>query len=259
MGLSLFDSVYWAATAFLEVGVFCLALRRRLFGRLPFFTLYLGLVVADEALLWLTYRFIGIRSHISYDVYWTSQALLVLSRAVVVYEICRALLLPFAGIWKLCRPLLVGLGLILVASALATARRTVHPISATTIMADRGLEFTVASVLLFGLIFCRYYRVESPRHLAWIALGLGFYSAIQVANNTFLGDWLTQQHFMVWGALRRASFNIATLFWLVALWKPLPAAAPAPVLLARGEYEILAPQVSGRLRELNARLLEIWK
>lgn len=259
MGFSLFDSVYWATTVFLEVAVFCLALRRRLFGRLPFFTLYLGLVVADEALLWLTYRLIGIRSRISFDIYWTSQAFLVLSRAVVVYEICRALLLPFAGIWRLCRPLLVGLGLILVGSALATARRTVHPISATTIMADRGLEFAVAGILLFGLIFCRYYGVEIPRHLAWIALGLGFYSAIQVANNTFLGDWLTHQHVLIWGAVRRASFNIATLFWLVALWKPLPVAAPAPVLLARGEYEILAPQVSGRLRELNARLLEIWK
>lgn len=173
MGLSLFDSVYWATTAFLEVAVFGPALRRRLFARLPFFTLYLGLVIADEAILWLTYRLIGIRSRISFDVYWTSQALLVLSRAVVVYEICRALLWPFAGIWKLCRPLLVGLGLILVVSAVATARRTVHPISATTLMADRGLELTVAGVLLFGLIFCRYYGVEIPWYLAWIALGLG--------------------------------------------------------------------------------------
>ncbi|MGB7023480.1 MAG: hypothetical protein WBD73_06750 [Candidatus Acidiferrales bacterium] len=239
--------------------MFYLALRRRLLGLLPFFTLYLGLVVADEALLWLTYRLVGIRSRISFDVYWTSQALLVLARAAVVYEICRLLLRPYAGIWKLCRPRLVGLGLILLASAMAMSRRTVHPISATTLMADRGLELTVVGVLLFGLIFCRYYGIEIPQHLAWIALGFGFYSAIQVANNTFLGDWLTQQHLLIWAALRRASFNIAILFWLVALWKPFPATAPAPVLLARGDYEFLAPQVSGRLRELNARLLEIWK
>jgi hypothetical protein len=126
-------------------------------------------------------------------------------------------------------------------------------------MADRGLELTVVGVLLFGLIFCRYYDIEIPRHWAWIAFGLGFCSAIQVANNTFLGDWHAQQHVLIWGALRRASFNIAILFWLVALWKPLPATAPAPVLLARGDCEFLAPQVSGRLRELNARLLEMWK
>lgn len=259
MGLSLFDSVYWAAFVLLEAVVFCLALRRGLFARQPFFTIYLGLVVADEAILWSTYRLVGIRSHVSFDVYWTLQGILVFSRAVVVYEICRVLLYSYAGIWKFCRPLLLGLGLILAGSAAATARRTVHPISATTIMAERGLELTVVVILLFGLIFGRYYGIEVARHLAWIALGLGFYSAIQVANNTFLGDWLTQQHVLIWEALRHASFNIATIFWLVALWKPLPARQPAPVLFAPGEYGRLAPQMTLRLRELNTRLLEMWK
>ncbi|HEV2617642.1 MAG TPA: hypothetical protein VGU63_13645 [Candidatus Acidoferrales bacterium] len=236
-----------------------LALRRELFKRLPVFSTYLCILVINEAVLWVSYSFTGITSHTSFYVYWTMQAIQVFARAAVVYEVCRVLLSPYMGIWKLCRPLLIALGLMLAGSALATARRTVHPISATTLMAERGLELTVVGILLFGLIFCRYYDIQIDRHLIWIFLGLGFYSAVQVANNTFFGNWLTHTNFPVWAALRNASFNIATLFWLVALWKPLPARQPAPVLLTRGEYEILAPQVTLRLRELNARLLEMWK
>ncbi|HEV2223400.1 MAG TPA: hypothetical protein VGR84_10390 [Candidatus Acidoferrales bacterium] len=259
MGLSLLDTVHWAATAFIEVLVLALALRQKLPGRLPFFTVYLCILVVNEGILWVTYSLTGISSHASFYVYWTMQAIQVSIRGIVVYEICREVLSPYAGIWKLCRPLLIGLGLILAGSAVATARRRIHPISATTLMAERGLEFTVVGTLILGLIFCRYYGVRIDRHLAWIALGLGFYSAVQVANNTFLDTWLTHAHFTIWEALRNASFNIATIFWLVALWKPVPARQPAPVLLAPGEYGRLAPQMTLRLRELNTRLLEIWK
>lgn len=117
----------------------------------------------------------------------------------------------------------------------------------------------VVAILVLGLVFCRYYGVRIDRYLAWVALGLGFYSAVQVANDTFLSEWLTRARFPIWEDLRNASFNIATIFWLVALWKPLPARQSTPVLLAPGEYGRLAPQMTLRLRELNTRLLEIWK
>lgn len=259
MDFSLFESVRWAITVLIEVMVLVLALRHRLFERLPFFTAYLSILVVNEGILWVTYSLADISSHGSFYVYWTMQAIQVSIRGIVVYEICREILSPYAGVWKLCRPLLIGLGLILAGSAVATARRRIHPISATTLMAERGLELMVVAILVLGLVFCRYYGVRIDRYLAWVALGLGFYSAVQVANDTFLSEWLTRARFPIWEDLRNASFNIATIFWLVALWKPLPARQPAPVLLAPGEYGRLAPQMTLRLRELNTRLLEIWK
>lgn len=257
--MSSFEAVRWAMSFLIEAVILVLALRRKTFRQLPFFATYLALLLISEAVRWLVFGFTGIGSRVSFDAYWTTQVLLVLCRAAVVYEICRVLLSPYTGIWKLCRPLLITLGLVLAGSAVATARRRVHPISATTLMAERGLELTVVGILIFGLIFCRYYGVRVDRHLAWIALGLGFYSAIQVANNTFLGDWFTRNGNLIWQNLRVVSFNVATIFWLVALWKPLPARQPAPVLLAPGEYDRLAPQMTLRLRELNTRLLEMWK
>lgn len=259
MSFSLFESVRWAATAAIEAAVLVLALRRKLFDRLPVFTVYLCVLVASEASIWLAYRLAGVSSHTSFYTYWTIQGILIFCRAAVVYEICRVLLYSYAGIWKFCRPLLILLGFVLASGAALTARQEAHPISATTLMADRGLEFTVVGILILGLIFCRYYGVQIERHLGWIALGLGFYSAVQVANNTFLGTWFTRGDNLIWQDLRILSFNVATIFWLVALWKPFPARQPAPVLLDRGEYDRLAPQMTLRLRELNSRLLEMWK
>jgi hypothetical protein len=259
MGLSLAESIHWAIGCVIEMVVLALAFRRGVFRRLPVFGIYLAALVACEAVRWLAFDISGISSKTSFDAYWTTQGILIFLRAAVVYEICRVLLSPYRGIWRLCRPLLVTSGSVLVVGAAMTARQRVHPISATTLMAERGLELAVAGILIFGLIFCWYYGVRVERHLAWIALGLGFYSAVQVANNSFLGEWLTDAHFSIWADFRIASFNIATIFWLVALMKPLPAKQPAPALLDFAGYERLAPQVTARLRELNTRLLEMWK
>ena len=258
MNSNLFSNLGWMGAFLLEVGTFLLALRRGLLRRLPFFTLYLGLVVIDEITLWLVYRLSGVSSYISFESYWVMQALLILFRALAVYDICRVLLSAYAGVWKMCRPLLILLAAILVVGAAISTNDSAHHVASAILTSERGLELTVVGILIFGLIFCRYYHVEIDRYVTWIALGLGFYSAVQVVSNTLFQHSVTG-HFAVWQDFRHVSFNVATVFWIVALWKQLPARQAAPVLLAPGEYERLAPQMTLRLRELNTRLLEMWK
>jgi hypothetical protein len=259
MDLSLVESVRWTATALTEVVVLALALRRKLFDRLPVFTIYLCILVANEAIIWLTYSLTGITSHTSFYVYWTMQAIQVSIRAIVVYEICQVLLSPYQGVWKLCRPFLILLAALVIAGATISTRQSAYHAAAAILTAERGLEITVIGILILGLMFCRYYGFQIERYVVWIALGLGFNSAVQVANNTFLKVGPTIANFPLWQIIRQTSFDIAMIFWVVALWKPLPARQPAPVLLAADEYDRLAPQMTLRLRELNSRLLEIWK
>lgn len=256
MGLS--ESLHWALTAALEVGVLLLALRRHLFRQLPVLTLYFLVLVLNEAVMWSFYTFAGFRSHASFWAYWTMQAIQVTCRAIVVYEICRFLVRDYAGVWRLCRPFLLAVAAALVADAVFAARASTPEASTAILTAERGLELAVLAILVFGLGFCRYYGIRIPRHIGWIGLGLGFYSAVEVANNTALQRWALT-YFPVWENLRHASFNIATICWCMALLAPLPAIRPAPVLLRRGEYENLSPLVTTRLRELNTRLLEMWK
>jgi hypothetical protein len=258
MGLSSIESVHWALTALIEAAVVYLAVRRRLFDQLPFFTLYLWVLIINEAVMWAFYRFTGFRSHASFSAYWTMQAIQIAGRAVAVYEACRFLLRDYRGVWRFCRPFLLAVAAALITDAALAARASVHHVAMAILTAEGGLELAVVAILLFGLAFCRYYRIKTERHIEWIGLGLGFYSAVQVANNTVLQHWLLT-YFPVWEGLRHASFNIATACWFLALLRPLPAPQPARALLNYREYESLAPQVTARLRELNTRLLEMWK
>jgi hypothetical protein len=258
MGLSVFESVHWALTALLEAIVVFLAMRRHLFARLPFFTLYLWAVVINEAVMWSFYRFTGFRSHASFSAYWTMQAIQVIFRGVAVYEVCRFLLRPYKGIWRFCRTFLLAVAAVLALEAAFSARQTAHHVAAAILGGERGLELAIVAILLFGLAFSRYYNVKIERFIEWIGLGLGFYSALQVVNNTVLQRWLVA-YFPLWENFRHFSFNIATVCWGIALLKPLPALQPSHALLTNSEYESLAPEVTARLRELNARLLEMWK
>lgn len=261
VNLSYSTLLIWWFAIFLEFAVLGLALRRKLGRRLPFLVMYLSLLLANEFIMFCIFRITGISSKISIYTYWTLQALLISFRAIVVYEICRRILSPFGGVWRVVQPLLVVLAGGLVGFAALASRTGPYHFTNAVLSGERGLELMVVAMLVAGLAFCRYYRLRIDGYLIWIALGLGFYSIVQVADNTFLqnwsGHWLS--HFAIWDALRHYSFDIALLMWIWALRKPLPVERPTPILLRGNQYETLSPVISQRLRELNGRLLEMWK
>jgi hypothetical protein len=261
VNLSFTTLLIWWSAIFLEFVVLGLAWQRKLARRLPFLVVYLSLLLANEFIMFCIFRATGINSRVSFYAYWTLQALLVAFRAIVVYEVCRSVLSPFAGVWRAVNPVLCGIAGLLLFGAVVSPRGAHYRGSVAILAAQRGLEFVVAGLLIAGFAFCRYYGLRIEGYLAWIALGLGFHSIVQAADNTFLQYWPHHwsSHFAIWDGLRHFSFGIALVMWSFALWKPLPATQPRPVLLSHSEYENLSPLVTTRLRELNTRLLGMWK
>jgi hypothetical protein len=258
MYLTALDYAEWSATTLLEVFLCNLALRHGLFHRLPYFTTYSLLLVSREVIWWVAYHLLNPLSPVTLTLYWSMQAVLLAARGAVIAEICWRLLVPYPGIWKLCRSFMIVIAAILITTAAVAAHRNGPEFARVVLTAERGLELVIVGILLFGLAFCRHYglKIESPIPL--VALGLGLYSAIQVANNTFF-QALHGGYFDLWSAVRHVSFGLALVAWCIALWRPLPAPRPAPVLFEREVYDQIAPQMSSRLRELNARLSEMLK
>ena len=120
------------------------------------------------------------------------------------------------------------------------------------------MEFAVVGMLLALLVICRYYGIVLDRPAPSIILGLALYSSLAIVNNSFLFQLITP-FFPQWSFVRRVSFELAMLVWLSPLLRPLPEPAPEPVLAASGLYPELAPALSGRMRELNGKLLNFFQ
>ena len=258
MELSPYNTVYLAAAGLLELMACILALRRGLLRTLPTFPAYLMLLVLRDIGVWWAYYTFGYTSVPSYFVYWVSQGVMLLARGVVIAEICWRSLRPYRGVWGLSWRLLIGVGLLLIANTTLNTLGRPYFLTPFVTTAERGLELAAVGTLVTLLGICRYYGIRMEPTLKMIALGLGLYSLVQVANNVPIQRWLIHS-FKSWATIRGASFQAALVIWCWALRKPLPAPRPAPLLLEQQVYDEMAPQVSHRLRQLNAKLEEMLK
>ena len=258
MQLSGWDYALWAATSLLSAGVCALAFWRRLYLRLPLFTSYLTLLVIQDLFVWGAYLIWGFASPVAFYCFWVTQVTVLTGRAVAIGEIAWHALREYRGVWALgWRVLSVIAALLLLHAALNTHDNTFRIVK-FLLTAERNLELTAAGILVTLLAICRYYQIRlEPLH-RMVALGLGLYSTVQVLNSTFLRE-LRVEYLGLGNLIRMVSFVAVLLIWLLALRKPLPTAAEAPILLPQHIYDEVAPQVNYRLRLLNQRLLEILK
>ncbi len=255
--LNLEDAVWVIGTA-LELVVCLLALYRRLYLRLPVFTFYLLLVVTHELTDWSIYSHFGPSSKEYFSFYWLTQCLLMTTRGLAAAELCWFVLRPYRGVWRFAR-----LSLALTSSALILysgmqAMQKTSRLSTFVFTAERGLDFAVLGTLIVLIGISRYYGVYIGRLVISVALGLSFYSAFDIVNNSILGEWLSEW-FGAWSFFRRTSFQAALLIWIQALLRPLPRPAVQPVLDGADQYLQLAPEVTNRMREMNQRLLDLLK
>ncbi len=257
MSSSVTDLLLWATSDLLS-GLLCLlVIRRGLFSRLPLFSTYVTVIFVRELIGWGVH--FGTHYHVSrlaFYYFWISQGIILVARGLAIAEVAWHSLHEYRGIWLAGRRLLMLTAIVLVLIAAWVARGNARWIAPFILTAERGLEIASAVVLLVLLFLCRYYRVGLDPVPRSVALGLCFYSAVQVLNNTFLQHWL-KRYFELGSYLRAAAFLVTQVVWLWALYKPLTAARPAPVLLSQQVYDQVSPEVNYRLRALNQRLLEM--
>lgn len=242
----------------IEGVVYGLAVRRDLFRRLPIFTSYLLAVVLCDVARFALILTLGQASRQEFVTYWGTQAVLVVLRGGVIYELCRLLLSQYPGVWRLCWITLLLAGLVLLLAAMTVDIDHGPYIARVILNLDRGIEMGILGVLVTAMWFCRYYRIPIPRLIGLVGLGLSLYSAINVVSNTMADQWF-QSFQRIWTEIRGDSFILAEATWLAAIWKPLPQIQPSPDLLDYQVYSHMASDVNVRLRELNSWLEEVLK
>ncbi len=262
MHVNIFENLLWGLGTALKVLLCVLAFYRHLYRRLPFFTLYVALLLAEVAVVWWAYHEWGYTSRRAWYAYWSALGVVLLARGLVIAELCWVSLRNFPGLWSFIRKLLILAALVLLTCAGVAAARNSYWIVAFALTTERGLELAASVILLSLLAIGVRYKVWLEPMERNILLGLAMYSAFQMLNRTFMTPRMTP-YFPWWESVRIGCFDIAMVMWLVPLLRPLPAPASAPVLISEQTTVHLLRRLLDRMRELTDELKRmgkaIWK
>jgi len=250
MLLTLPETLLWWIGIGLKFLLFVLVFYRRLYKRLPLFSLYAVLLVVEVTFVWWVYRVWGYSSFPAWYTYWWASAVVQVARFLVVAELCWTSLSTHRAIWPLVRKILILIAVVALSYAAVTALRTKSsPLATFVLSSERALEISFAIILVtlagFG---ARYMAVLRPVERN-ILIGLGAYSCFQVVNNTFMQEWMSK-YFHWWVSVRVVAFAIAMLVWIIPLRKALPPVEPGPTLISESV-------AVGLLRELLVQMRAI--
>jgi hypothetical protein len=228
MGLTLSQTALWYSAVVLEVLLCALAVRRRLYARLPILTTYFFLLILRATFIYAVYASLGYRTRFALYSYWLSEGILLAARAAAIGELAWNASRAYAGLRAILRWIFAGIVCVLLVQASIAASTHVSRLPHFILTLEQSLELTAAVALILLLAVTRFYNVSWDGLETGLAAGLLFYSLVQVANNA-ISKYGLESHFHWWEGVRSTSFCVALLIWLIALAKPIPKQADEPI------------------------------
>ncbi len=200
---------------------------RRNYRACPAFFVYILVNFVLGFLVFFIYRRWAFISVTAWRIGWGLQGIVICARALAVAELCRLLLARYRGIWALAwRLLLACAALVLLNSVIAAS----HSWTLAVPTADRGLELSIATVIVVLLLFARYYQLEASPLARSLAIGFCLYSCFSVLNDTIL-ERLLYHYYLLWNLVGMLAFLLSLLVWTWAFRHTVSQAPFGPALL----------------------------
>jgi hypothetical protein len=245
-----FEWMLWGFMVFLNGGLLVLLLYRRNHRVFPGFFVYVLLNFLQCFILFASYKIWGFSSPASERMAWGTQFFVTIARALAVAQICHRVLAKYRGIWALAKRLLVATAVVVLLCSWAISEGSLH---FAVLNANRGMELTIASVILFFFLFVRYYGIAVDPAVRTLAVGLFLYSCFYVLNITILEGRL-HDYARLWNVCGTLAFVASLLIWNWALWERQPQTTFEPEMLSDDIYRTVAPEINERLKALNEHL-----
>ncbi|HEX7962345.1 MAG TPA: hypothetical protein VF493_20695 [Terriglobales bacterium] len=245
-----FTYITWLIPRGLMVLVLIAMIRRKMWTEFPFFFSYLIFMTVRTIVLVIVYRAL-VAHRTPYATYFWSfcvaQALEVIAKFFIIYEIFVYALKPYSSLSRLIRILFVWSFLVLLVVAFITAAafpvNDRSPLLQTIFTLERTMGAIQIGLLAFLFLFIKVFAIPWKHYLFGIALGLALYGtfefaaiAIRIWGPAFydLSNWIT-----------RIDDGVGAVVWVVYFVLPQNERVPL-------ETKPVSP-----LREWNAALREI--
>jgi hypothetical protein len=255
--------IIWIASGVLQLAILVLIVVRRHYRTLPMFAWFVGLNLAQALVMAGVYQHYGFASALAFRAFWASEVITMIVQTLASAEILHRALDDYPGIWELVwRVILLSVIVIIGYSWMTASREGQWGLLA----AVRGYYLTFAIAFVLCLLVVRHYSISIDPVYKLLLGGFCFYSC-----GCFVSDTLLKQQFLdhfkkysdVWNESELLIFFVVLMVWVVALRHPVRAAAltpsSGPSIPSGGAYEIIAPQINSRLRELNDTLRKFFR
>jgi len=256
----LYILLLWASSGIAQLIVLALLVPKGKFRKLPFFTAYVTLDLCQVIFLVGVYSAPGLSDVTIKNLAWYSECVTLVAQALATTEILRVTLRPYQGIWGLVwRALMFTSTLVLFLVAMATRGDWEKE---KWFELNRGYHLIFAAAVIACLLLIRYYSIHVPAAYKMILAGFCFYSCTEILINTVLQAVLKKSfdaYQPIWQSSTMLSFIVVLFIWAAALWQPLPVEARPPAPPSDSIHQRLSPEINERLRELNEKLLRLWK
>jgi len=249
------DLVLWAATTLGGLFLFCLILAKHLDREFPFLTIYLGANLLQTVTQLFVYQLYGFNSNVTYAAVWSSQAVIVVARALATYEFCYRVLGHYRGVWALAIRILLLCGALVLGLMLAFSRDGFRYAVMTLEIAS---EAFIATIVVGTVLFARHYEAQIELSAMLLGLGLGLNSCLKILNDAVLSRYW-QNYSGTWNEVAMVGFAGVLALWVFAMRAAATEYVPKPELRPAEVYRALAPQMNRRLAELNDQLVRFLK
>jgi hypothetical protein len=245
----------WALSLLAQCTLLILLFSNRNYRLYPYFTAYNLANLVQAACVMFSYRVWGHLAMASYEIYWSTQGLVLLAKALALSELSKKFLGYYRGIWALAWRFLAACALVILTYSILVANWRWQ---IAVLVADRGLELAIAGVVVFLFLFSRYYKVSVSSPDRSLAAGFCLYTCTVVLSNTLIERFL-HRYSAWWNIPLLLLFCVSVLIWIRALRAPVLHTTEQPALVDAALYWQLSPQINLRLRGINDQLLAIWK
>ncbi len=251
-----FQNLFWALTTLLEFVLLFYVVRRKLYRTHLAFFIYILAVILQSGIVAACYRYFGVHSVTSFNIAWSTQAVVICARWFAVIDIAKKAFAGLSGIWELAiRVLFVVTAGALVYSIWSSEDRW----NLAVLTSDRAEELCIATFVVTLLLFLRYYRVPVSNLERMLAIGFCLYSCFTVMNNAIY-EHLRRSFAAMWNYLDMLTFIATLLLWIGAVRKysesQVDAVQPA---LTPEHYAELSQNLNARLQLLNHRLDRLFR
>jgi hypothetical protein len=227
--------------------------------RLPFFSAYLGSTLAQSVGLLF---FQPVTSHAYLVAYWFMEFLTAVLSFGIPWQGYSEALAVFPGVRKMARAAL-GILFVIVGAKTGVAfledalwGNRVHDLTAAISEFERDLRVLLALSLLALAGLVVHYAIPIGRNVLFMVIGYGVYLGVRVATLNALFDlglvlrpWVN--------VLLQASWNVATVIWLVGMWSYAPT--PSPDAALECDYELSSRQTMRALGQLREYVGHCWR